>query len=94
MDMDMDMVYIINDTLTMNPEVYADYNEAKECFVEQLRLVAINAYKGEIPTHILNDIETLEDSLIDKELVDVGEASYEIDDQCFTLYERKLNYLW
>ena len=91
--MDMAMVYIINDNLTMNPEVYADYNEAKECFIEQLRLVATNTYKGEIPTHILNDIETLEDSLIDKELVDVGEASYEIDDQCFTLYERKLNYL-
>ena len=91
--MNMDMVYIINDNLTMNPEVYADYNEAKECFIEQLRLVATNTYKGEIPTHILNDIETLEDSLIDKELVDVGEASYEIDDQCFTLYERKLNYL-
>ena len=90
----MDMVYIINDTLTMNPEVYADYNEAKEHFIEQLRLVATNTYKGDIPTSILNDIETLEDSLIDKELVDVGEASYEIDDQCFTLYERKLNYLW
>lgn len=91
--MDMDMVYIINDNLTMNPEVYADYNEAKERFIKQLRLVATNAYKGEILTHILNDIETLEDSLIDKELVDVGEASYEIDDWCFTLYERKLNYL-
>ena len=89
----MDMVYIINDTLTMNPEVYADQNEAKERFIKQLRLVATNAYKGEILTHILNDIETLEDSLIDKELVDVGEASYEIDDWCFTLYERKINYL-
>ena len=90
----MDMVYIINDTLTMDPEVYADYNEAKERFIEQLRLVATNTYKGEIPTHILNDIETLEDSLIDKELVDVREVSYEINDQRFTLYERKLNYLW
>ena len=89
----MDMVYIINDTLTMNPEVYADQNEAKERFIKQLRLVATNAYKGEILTHILNDIETLEDSLIDKELVDVGEASYEIEDWCFTLYERKINYL-
>lgn len=90
----MDMVYIINDTLTMDPEVYADYNEAKERFIEQLRLVATNTYKGEIPTQILNDIETLEDSLIDKEIEDIGEASYEIDDQCFTLYERKVNYLW
>lgn len=88
------MVYIINNTLTMDPEVYADYNEAKERFIEQLRLVATNTYKREIPTHILNDIETLEDSLIDKKIEDVGEASYEIDDQCFTLYERKLNYLW
>ena len=86
----MDMIYIINDTLTMDPEVYADYNEAKECFIEQLRLVATNTYKGGIPTHILNDIETLEDSLIDKELVDVREVSYEIDDQCFTLYERPI----
>ena len=46
MDMDMDMVYIINDNLTMNPEVYADYNEAKERFIEQLRLVATDTYKG------------------------------------------------
>ena len=89
----MDIVYIINDNLTMDPAVYADYNEAKECFIEQLRFVAAYIYNGEIPTHILNDIETLEDSLIDKEIEDVGEAFYEIDDQCFTLYERKLNYL-
>lgn len=89
----MDMIYIINDTLTMDPEVYADYNEAKERFIKQLRLIATNAYKGEIPTHILNDIEILEDSLIDKEIEDVGEVSYEIDDQCFTLYERNLYYL-
>ena len=90
----MDMVYIINDNLRMNPEVYADYNEAKEWFIEQLRFVATYNYNGEIPTHVLNDIETLEDSLIDKEIEDMGEVSYEIDDQCFTLYERKLNYLW
>ena len=89
----MDMVYIINDTLTMDPEVYADYNEAKERFIEQLRFVAITIYKKEIPTQILNDIEAFEDSLIDKEIEDVGEVSYEIEDQCFTLYERKLNYL-
>ena len=88
------MVYIINNTLTMDPEVHADYNEAKRCFIEQLRSVATNTYKREIPTHILNDIETLEDSLIDKKIEDIGEASYEIDDQCFTLYERKVNYLW
>ena len=89
----MDMVYIVNDTLTMDPEVYADYNEAKERFIEQLRFIAITIYKKEIPTHILNDIEALEDSLIDKEIEDMGEVSYEINDQCFTLYERKLNYL-
>lgn len=90
MNMDIDMAYIINDTLTMDLEVYADYNEAKERFIEQLRLVATNTYNGEIPTHILNDIERLEDSLIDKAIEYVGEVSYEIDDQCFRLYERPI----
>jgi len=74
----------------MDPEVYADYNEAKKCFIEQLRLVATNTYKGGIPTHILNDIERLEDSLIDRGIEYVGEVSYEIDDQCFKLYERPI----
>lgn len=88
----MSKVYIINDTLLMDPEVYTDYNEAKARFISQLRFAATRKSDGEIPTHLLNDIEVLEDSLIDKEIEDIQEVSYEIDDQCFTLYERVLNY--
>ncbi len=89
----MDKVYIINNTICMDPEVYTDYNEAKARFISQLRFAATRKGDGEIPAHLLNDIEVLEDSLIDKEIEDIQEVSYEIDDQCFTLYERVLNYL-
>lgn len=71
---------------------YIDYNEAKARFISQLRFAATRKSDGGIPTHLLNDIEVLEDSLIDRENEDIQEVFYEIDDQCFTLYERVLNY--
>lgn len=87
----MDRIYIINDSITKNPEVYSDFYEAKERFLENIRTVAKNTF-GEIPWIIRADLDWLDSRYIEHRIDDVGLASYAVEEQEFTLYEREVNH--
>lgn len=87
----MDRIYIINDSITKNPEVYSDFYEAKERFLENIRTVAKNTF-GEIPWIIRADLDWLDSRYIEHRIEDVGLASYAIEGQEFTLYEREIKH--
>lgn len=85
----MDRVYIINDSITKNPEVYSDFYEAKERFLENIRTAAKNTF-GDIPWLIRADLEVLDNRDIERSIDDVGLASYAVEEQEFILYEREV----
>ena len=88
----MDMVYIINNSITKNPEVYSDFYEAKERFLENIRTAAKNTF-GDIPWLIRADLDVLDNGDIERSIDDVGLASYSVEEQEFTLYEREIKHL-
>lgn len=89
----MDRIYIINDSITKNPEVYSDFYEAKERFLENIRTAAKNIFNdGEIPWLIRADLDGLDNGDIERSIDDVGLASYAVEEQEFTLYEREVNH--
>ena len=88
----MDMVYIINNSITKNPEVYSDFYEAKERFLENIRTAAKNTF-GDIPWLIRADLDILDNGDIERSIDDVGLASYSVEEQEFTLYEREIKHL-
>lgn len=88
----MDRIYIINDSITKNPEVYSDFYEAKECFLEKIRTAAKNIFDGEVPWLIRADLEVLDNGDIERSIDDVGLASYAVEEQEFILYEREVKH--
>lgn len=89
----MDRIYIINDSITKNPEVYSDFYEAKERFLENIRTAAKNIFNdGEIPWLIRADLDGLDNGDIERSIDDVGLASYAVEEQEFTLYEREVKH--
>lgn len=89
----MDRIYIINDSITKNPEVYSDFYEAKERFLENIRTVAKNIFNdGEIPWLIRADLDGLDNGDIERSIDDVGLASYAVEEQEFILYEREVKH--
>ncbi len=89
----MDRIYIINDSITKNPEVYSDFYEAKERFLENIRNAAKNIFSdGEIPWLIRADLDGLDNGDIERSIDDVGLASYAVEEQEFILYEREVKH--
>ena len=89
----MDRIYIINDSITKNPEVYSDFYEAKERFLENIRTAAKNIFSdGEIPWLICADLDVLDNGDIERSIDDVGLASYSVEEQEFILYEREVKH--
>lgn len=89
----MDRIYIINDSITKNPEVYSDFYEAKERFLENIRTAAKNIFNdGEIPWLIRADLDGLDNGDIERSIDDVGLASYAVEEQEFILYEREVKH--
>ncbi len=87
----MDRIYIINDSINMDPEAYSDFYEAKERFLEIIRTVAKNTF-GEIPWLIRADLDGLDNGDIKRSIDDVGLASYAVEEQEFILYEREVRH--
>ena len=88
----MDRIYIVNDSITKNPEVYSDFYEAKERFLENIRTTAKNIFDGEIPWLIRADLDVLDNGDIERSINDVGLASYAVEEQEFILYEREVKH--
>ena len=88
----MDRIYIINDSISKNPEVYSDFYEAKEHFLENIRTAAKNIFDGEIPWLIRADLDVLDNGDIERSIDDVGLASYAVEEQEFILYEREVKH--
>lgn len=87
----MDIIYIINDSINMDPEAYSDFYEAKERFLEIIKTVVKNTL-GEIPGAIHADLDGLDDGDIEYNIDAVGLARYTFEGQEFTLYEREIKY--
>lgn len=87
----MDRIYIINDSITKNPEVYSDFYEAKERFLEIIRTAAKNTF-GDIPWLIRVDLDVLDNKDIERSIDYVGLASYSVEEQEFFLYEREVKH--
>lgn len=87
----MDRIYIINDSITKNPEVYSDFYEAKERFLENIRTAAKNIF-GDVPWFIRADLDVLDNRNIERSIDYVGLASYTIEEQEFILYEREVKH--
>lgn len=88
----MDKIYIINDSIDMNPKVYSDFHQAKEYFLYLIRLEALDIYDGEIPSSILDNFDQLKDYIIDSLLERYGEITYGVSEREFTLYEREVKH--
>lgn len=87
----MDRVYIINDSITKNSEVYSDFYEAKERFLENIRTTVKNTF-GDISWLIRADLDVLDNRDIERSIDDVGLASYAVEEQEFVLYEREVKH--
>lgn len=87
----MDIIYIINDSINMDPEAYSDFYEAKERFLEIIKTVVKNTL-GEIPRVIHADLDGLDDGDIEYNIDAVGLARYTFEGQEFTLYERQVKH--
>ena len=88
----MDRIYIINDSISKNPEVYSDFYVSKERFLENIRTAAKNIFDGEIPWLIRADLDVLDNGDIERSIDDVGLASYAVEEQEFILYEREVKH--
>lgn len=89
----MDIIYIVNDSITKNPEVYSDFYEAKERFLENIRTAAKNIFSdGEISWIIRADLDWLDNRYIEHRIEDVDLASYTLEGQEFTLYKREVKH--